>query len=325
MLPVNAIIALCTPGDVYPAPFAEAGYVLAGLETPAAAGDGKVVIDAVLFRTGRNLILAVEGKSGNNVEEDQARRYGELKADDVVVAAAISLREPGGRALQPMYVCLAESLDRVLQGLGEAGLACPVLAMSDDRIEHHGAGFLDPELEQAFAGPVVVPGPPPRHIPVDEDSPDEAFDALVLPTLVSQLSHKRQQVSVPALAETALAHLPVFGKAARSRLVAKVDGAARRAAERDPATFEYHGRTGTREYAVVRSVRNPEDAARQGRTQVYRAIARAAGKPWRRGAPGPDQMALFDELIDELEQVDEPEDTTTTDSDDKEEGGGGAE
>jgi len=211
-------------------------------------------------------------------------------------------------------VCLAEYVDRVLQGLGKAGVAFPVLAVGTKEITHHGASFEDPGLQAAFGGPVAVPGPPPRFITVDDESPEEEFDKLVLPALVAALSQKLPQVSVPSLSEQAIVHLAVFGKAARGRLVDKLDRAARRAAERDPATFEYHGRTGTREYAIVRFVRSPEDASRQGRTQVYQAIGRAAGKPrGRRGTPAADQMALFDELIDELAQAgdvsgDDPDD-----------------
>jgi hypothetical protein len=322
LIPVNALIALCNSGDVYPAPLAAAGYQLSGVEVPVAAGDGKVVIDAVLFRADRNMLLAGEAKSGANVDMGQARRYDEVTPDATVLATAITIREPGDRQLQPVYVCLAENIDRVLLGLGEAGVAYPVLSVGDDHIEHHGADFVDPDLQGAFADPIPVPGPPPRIIAVDDESPDLEFDALVLPALVANLSHQRPYISVPALAEDALAHLPMYAKAARTRLVTRVDGAARRAADRDPATFEYLGRTATRDHAVVRFVRSPEDAARQGRTQVYQSIARAGGQPPRkRRAPDPDQMALFDDLIDELQTADaEPAtDETTSDDEDGEE------
>ncbi len=302
------------PGDVYPSPLADAGYHLSGIETPVVASGGKVVIDAVFFRPDRNLVLVGEAKSGANVDERQAQRYGELESDDVVVAAAITVRVAGDRDLQPVYVCLAENGDRVLQGLGQAGVAYPVLVSDDEHIEHRSEAFLDPDLQAAFSRPVPVPGPPPRIIPVDEESPDEAFDALVLPALVATLSHRRTQLSVPTLAEEALHHLAIFGKAARKRLVSKVDAAARRIAERDPASFEYKGRTATRDHAVVRFVRSPEEAARQGRTQVYQSIARVAGKPARRRrAPSDDQMALFDDLIEEhqhAEETAEAEDAT---------------
>lgn len=303
---MNTLIALCTPGDVYPSPLADAGYQLNGIEVPVVSGEGTVVIDVVLFRGDRNIVLAGEAKSGANVDEEQARRYGELDSDDVVIAAAITIPQAGDRHLQPLYVCLAENRARILQGLKEAGLACPILAGDDSLIEHHGEPFLDPDLQEAFSQPVSVPGPPPRIIPVDDESPDEAFDTLVLPALVASLSHHRPQLSVPTLAEQTLPHLAIFAKAARGRLVSKIDAAARRIADQDPVTFEYNGRTARRDHAIVRFVRSPEEAARQGRTQVYQSIARAAGKPIRgRRAPSDDQMALFDDLIEEHQQAED--------------------
>ncbi|MEW6155342.1 MAG: hypothetical protein AB1673_15355 [Actinomycetota bacterium] len=87
-----------------------------------------------------------------------------------------------------------------------------------------------------------------------------------------------------------------------------MDAAVRRVVGRDPATFEYLGRTGNRELAYVRFVRSPEEAARQGRTQVYQAVARSAGKPARRRAEA-DQMALFDDLVEVVraDEADEDE------------------
>ena len=320
-MPVNALIALSTPGGLYPAPFGDYGYRLSGVEVPVVTGDGKVVIDVVLFQPDRNIILAGEAKSGANLDEDQARRYGYLAADNVVQAAAITIREAGDRTLQPVYACLAENLGRVLKGLGEAGLACPVLAIGDDQIQHHGANFVDADIQSAFDEPLHVTEQPPRIVPVDDLSPASAFDRIVLPALVATLSQQRQQISIPSLAEQALPQLPIFGKGARFRLVAKIDAAARRAAVRDPNTFEYLGRSGEREFGVVRFVRSPEEAARQGRTQVYQAIARSAGKPRRRGpTPSPDQMTLFDNVIDELEQADGIADGDDMTSDDEQGG-----
>jgi len=301
LIPVNAVIALCTPGDVYPATLAAAGYRVTGVEVPSPAGEGTVVIDAVLFNAVHNDVLAAEAKSGANVDEAQAKKYGALAADDVVRASSINVVEKGPRSLQPVYVCLAEHVERVLRGLGKAEVAFPVLAVGIDQVTHHGAAFGDSTLDLAFHEPVSVPGFPPRFIPVDPESSDEEFDRTVMPALVRMLSREREQISGAALAEEGIQHLVLYGKRARNQIISKVEAAARRAAERDPATFEYNGRTANRD-AIVRFVRAPEATARQGRTQVYQAIARAAGKPVRRSTSS-DQMALFDELIDELDEA----------------------
>lgn len=309
LVPVNALIAMCTPGDVYPSPFADAGYRLAGIEVPVATDGRSVVIDAVLFRADRNIILAGEAKSGANVESEQAHRYDSLDADSVVTAAAITIPTAGPREVQPVYVCLAASVDRIRKGLDDADVEVPIVAIDELAITRHGCSFIDSDLEAGFARALEAPGWPPRLVPVDDTSPDEDFDRLVVPALVATLSRRRPEISVPALAEQALRHLPMFGKQARGRLVTKVDLAARRAAQRDPTTFEYMGRTGVREHGVVRFLLSPEEAARQGRTQVYQGIARRGGKPTRRQAVSDDQMALF-ELVDGSQEAMLPSDNT---------------
>jgi hypothetical protein len=42
-----------------------------------------------------------------------------------------------------------------------------VLGVDNDRIEHHGAEFDDPDLQAAFDEPITAPGPPlgPRSLP----------------------------------------------------------------------------------------------------------------------------------------------------------------
>jgi hypothetical protein len=167
LVPVNALIALSTMGDIYPSTLADAGYHVAGIEVPVATDTGKVVIDVALFRSDRNRFLAGESKSGANIEKEQARQYGELNSDAVVAAAAVTIRAEGDRELQPLYICQTEHVSRILKGLSEAGLECPVLGVDNDRIEHHGAEFDDPDLQAAFDEPITAPGPPlgPRSLP----------------------------------------------------------------------------------------------------------------------------------------------------------------
>lgn len=230
----------------------------------------------------------------------------------MITAAAITIRAAGPREIQPVYVCLADCADRICTGLEKAGVHVPILVVSESAVVRRGRSFTDLEIESAFAEPLPVPGWPPRLLPVDDESPDDEFDRLVVPALVATLSHRRPEISVPAVAELAIRHLPMFGKQARRRLIAKVDLAARRAAQRDPTSFEYMGRTGTREHGVIRFLVSPEEAALQGRTQVYQGVARRAGKLTRRQAANADQMALFD-LVDGAREDMLSSDETDTD------------
>ena len=304
-MPVNALIALCHSGGSYPEILGSSGYYVAGIEVPVQTADGTVVIDVVMFQPERNVILAGEAKSGANVDDEQARRYGGLRADAVIQAASINVRSSNDRRIQSLYCCPSEKVGRVMQGLQAAGLACPVLAFSTASIKHHGATFIDQALKAKFAQPVPVPGRPPRIIPVDDESPDYLFDRLVAAGLVRELSRQRAEVSVPLLAEQAIPHLPIYGSSAQAKLVKKIDAAARRVVNSDSATFEYLPKTGTRGYAVVRFLRSPEEAAPQGRTQGYQAITRSyRRRSQAQSASDGTQMRLFDEMMGEFLQAD---------------------
>lgn len=303
LVPVNAAIALCVEGDSYPAPLAAIGFQLAGIEVPVTGAGGTVVVDVVAFKPSTNTLLAIEAKSGANIDERQAGAYAAISADALIEAASITLGAAGSRNVQSIVVCLAEHKDRILQGLAAAQVDPPVLAVDDAQIEHLGAHFHDPTVEAAFLEPLQAHGPPPRIIPVDADSPPEAFDALVMPALVAAMAQRRPEVTVTRLAEDAMPHIPLYGKKERNRLEAKVDEAARRIVHRDPGSFEYLPRTDNRDRAVIRILRNPEDAALQGRTQGYQGIARRARpRPRPPRQENPDQMAFF-EIVSEFERA----------------------
>ena len=294
---------MCGEGDSYPAPLAALGFRLAGIEVPVTGAGGTVVVDVVAFNPSTNNLLAMEAKSGANIEERQAKAYAAISADALVEAASITLGAAGSRTVQSIVVCLAEHKDRILLGLAAAEVDPPVLALEDAQLEHLGAPFDDPVLEAAFVEPLEANGPPPRIIPVDADSPSDAFDDLVMPSLVASMAQRRPEVTVPRLAEDALPHLPLYGKKERGRLEAKVDDAARRIVSRDPGSFEYLPRTGNRDRAIVRILRNPEEAALQGRTQGYQGIARRARpRPRPPRQENPDQMAFF-EIVSEFERA----------------------
>ena len=315
LIPLNVLLALCSgPRMLYPATLFDSGYRLAGIETPVSSGDDKVVVDVVMFQSERNMALAGEAKSGSNIDEDQARRYKRLDVDAVIQSASISITTPGTKSMQSLYCCPSDKADRVLIGLEAAELSCPVLAFDDVAIENRGGTFMDPALQDAFREPVRTSVLPPRIISVDEDSPVESFEKLVMAALVRELSWQRSHISVSVLAEQALSHLAIYGTPGRNRLVKKVDKAARAISERISDWFEYQPRTERRDHAMIRILKSPEDAALQGRTQGYQALGRlfhkeASGMPQK--MPPPNQAKLFDNLMDEIEQIDptaDPED-----------------
>jgi len=306
LLPLNAFISLCTPDHLWPSPLAGVGYRISGLEVPVASGGGRVVVDAVAFREDANRLLAAEAKSGNNVDGDQARRYVSLDADETVRAASITLTATPDRSIQGVYVCFAESADRISMGLEGAAAQLPILAVSRDQIVHRGTAFSDANVQAEFDSPVETSGYPPRYITVDPESSAQELEDLVRAALVQEMSHSHPQVSVEVLAQHAIPYLSMYGAKARGRLVEMVDAAARRICESDPDSFVYGRRTERRPYSVVEFRRQPEEADRRGRTQMYQAVARAAGRrPRPRREIEGQEMLLFEEFIEELESTPE--------------------
>lgn len=140
----------------------------------------------VSFRQHVNAVLAAEAKSDRNVAAEQARRYGSLDPDGVVVAASITVREPGARSADTVYVCLEEHQEWTLAGFASAEVALPVLMVSDAEIGHAGAAFRDVDPAAVFRDPLPLEGPPPRYVTLDHQSPAEVFDRVVLAKLVGR-------------------------------------------------------------------------------------------------------------------------------------------
>jgi len=311
LIPVNAFIALASPpATTWPSALYDVGFRVEGLEIPIGAGGGRIVIDCVAFDPATNRFLSAEAKSGSNVEVEQAQRYGEADPRDLVRIIGVSIKNPGELAAETVYVCLAESVDRIVLGLEKGGCQYPVLEVGADSVELHRRQFASDKVSEAFAEPVAVDGPPPEIISVDDHSPDEEFDRLVSPALVAEVSQGANTVGCPDLAARAIPHLRLFGQGHRNALIDAVSRAAQRLCDAAPENFEYRGRTQERGYGVVKIVDNPEHADPRGRTQRYQALKRRLGGVVP-AEPGPEQGSLFDEidLAAELDKADtgEPE------------------
>jgi len=317
LIPVNAILDLALADGLNPAPLADAGWAVAALEVPVRASGQTVVCDVVLFNPQAGHLLAVEAKSGANLEPEQGRRLAALTPDLLVIGGGITVPEPVPLRCGVLYACLAENADRICLGADEAGLRVPVLAVSgsDARLLRPQAG--DPLLSAALSSPAVWTHPIARVVPFDHESPAEAFDEPVRAELISAMARQRPSITIRALTEQAVRHFPIYGRAAQGRLLRGVRDAARRAAEAEPERFRYERSTGATEERVA-VLRSPETFDRRGRTQGYQAVWGSRASRARRRAEIPGQMDLFSEL-DEAERV-----ATEEESDNGSEGDGDA-
>lgn len=318
LVPVNAVLDLALADGLNPAPLAAAGWEVAALEVPVRVAAGAVVCDVVLFNPGTGHLLAVEAKSGANLEPEQGRRLTGLTPELLIVAGGITVQNPVSLQCEVLYACLADQADRIALGADDAGLRVPILAVSK-----HDVVLLRPQLASPLLSAALAPGvswthPVARIVPFDHESPTEVLDRPVRAELIAAMAQGRSSVTVRALTEQAVRHFPLYGRAAQGRLLRNIRDAARRAAEAEPERLRYERSTAFTEERVA-IIRSPETFDRRGRTQGYQAVwatrtSRARQRPEISG-----QMDLFSEL-DEAERV-----ATEEESENGTEGGGDAE
>ena len=317
LVPVNAILDLALADGLNPAPLAAAGWTVAALEVPVRVSGETVVCDVVLFNPQAGHLLAVEAKSGANLEPEQGRKLAALTPELLVLAVGITVPKPVPLRCGVLYSCLAENAGRICLGADGAGLRVPVLAVSRSEARLLRPQMADPLLSAALSSPAVWTHPVARIVPFDHESPAEAFDQPVRAELVSAMAQQRPSVTIRALTEQAVRHFPIYGRAAQNRLLRAVREAARKAAEAEPERFRYERATGVTEERVA-VLRSPETFDRRGRTQGYQAVWGSRTSRPRRRAEILGQMDLFSEF-DEAERV-----ATEEESDNGNEGGSDA-
>lgn len=301
--PLNGLLGLVIGDGLFPAPFKDAGFAVAGLEVPTRTPLGNVVIDVLLHQAATNELLACEVKSGANLEEDQARRYGAIDAAALVETAAITLPQRIRPSVRALYVCLKEHSSRIQQGLTAAGVAHDVLVIGPQEALYYPASSTRPGI----VARTPLPVPPPPIVPFDHDSAPEEMAPAVHAELVAALAHRRPQVTVPWLAEQAAPYFSLYGRQERRRLIRKVGQAARSIADEDPATFVFVP-SGGNDDAVVRLLRTPETNDPRGRTQAYQALSRVGPRRGRRTKQeDPDQLDLLQHIEQDEDERSVPE------------------
>lgn len=271
LLPVNAVLDLALADGLNPAPFAEAGWQVVGLEVPVRVTGQVVVCDVVLFNEATGRLLAVEAKSGANIEPDQARKLASVDPYDLILAGGITVPRPVTLRAEPLFVCLGEHSRRILRGLAAIGLTAPTLAVGEWSAQLADVDAASPELAAALGEPVRWRYPIAAVIRFDHQSPENVFNQPVRAELVAEMARGHTAITVRALTEHVTPHFAMFGRRAQGQLVRKVSSAARRAAEADPERLLFQPQTQTTEARVL-IARSPEDYDRRGRTQGYQAL-----------------------------------------------------
>lgn len=293
-LPINAILALVTPNELWPPILSDAGYRLAGLEIPSRTERGSVTLDVVLVHAHTNQLLVFEAKSGANVAADQARRLAVLDANAVARGAKAALTGSERPDVQVAYVCLAEHTDRIMQGLGALDLQFPVIAIGTSIDVHNAA--LPGRLADDLTCDVRLA--PPRILRHDAQTTAEELESYVLAELVRHQAHRTPHITLPTLTEGAVSMYPMLGSRAQQALRKQVRTAAERLAAARPDTYRVVRGAGSPDQTVVEILYSPENYRLQGRTQGYQRLRATTGV-----VPSDEaQLDIFDQLDDELDE-----------------------
>jgi hypothetical protein len=291
LIPFNAWIALMTGEGGWPAPLKKAGFRLLGLEWPVTTTAGLVVVDGLGLDDTRAAVLASESKSGHNVELEQARKYGAMTATEVARQLTTAA---SATSVQPVFVCIGGAEDRIRLGLEAAGLDAPIIVIGERRahVDHASGGGL-----VGLWDVQLPPGPPPRLIPVDSDSPETEFQELLLPAVVAAARRNLGVVAVGDLLDGAMPYWKTMGRSARERIRKKAVSALKTLAAGECKGFFAVEKGGSEiDGSVVRILKSPGSFDPRGETQGWQGLQRK-GQRALRGRPSarpPDQLSLED-------------------------------
>lgn len=222
------------------------------------------------------MLVPAEVKSGANADEDQARKYGSVTAEEVLRLATVHGARPDRTKIEPMYVVLKENRDRIRIGLKNAGLSCPVLTVDSSEAElsceakHHLSTFQAP-----------LPSPPPAVIPVDAESPAERYLELSIAQIVARAASGATSVSLDAILEAVNPYWAMTHDAVRGAIKTKAKDALKRAFEKEfKDNFALESTSSG--HAIIRVLRTPADYDPRGRSQGWQAMQKKAEHALRR-------------------------------------------
>lgn len=288
----------------WPHPLHDIGYRLVRIEQPVGVEGGEVGVDLVLVAEERNAALVVECKDGT-VQIQQAERYEQMTAVDLVQTGNVTLPSPSDALLGVAYAVQSEHVDGALQSLATAAPSAGVLEVGRE-IKWHGPPPMDEVLRRVLA--LAHPADPmavPRVLLVDEASPPEELAGPVANALQAAIVQGRDSVTISSLIEMACWGWPNFGRAFQGRLVREVQKMLKDAGSKELNGVLAVEGARNQSYATVRFHRSAAATTQAGELRAQRAlrakldsfVLRVTGRP---ASEYPGQM-LLDVSEDDLE------------------------
>ena len=165
---INLLISLShrTPDLDYP--LEKRGYSLDRIGINIVLPKGQLNPDVSFKSHKQNHLLLVEAKSGG-VDNEQAKKYGSLTADDISKRGLTTLPATN-LAFQVCYVCLSKNKREVLENEKRMNWGFPILVFDGSSLKKEitDAAFIDKDLENLFSAGVKFNREPSyTHYPFD--------------------------------------------------------------------------------------------------------------------------------------------------------------
>lgn len=154
---MNAVLGFLKRDPHWPSVLYESGYRLTMIEQPISVPSvGNVEADIICLNRKRNHAIVWECKSGQTVEEKQARVYSALSATDVQRTGNVSFPRPSSASVEVAYCCLSEDSKTISNALAEMKVAIPVISLGG-KAELASGQMKDVAISKLFMTGVSLP------------------------------------------------------------------------------------------------------------------------------------------------------------------------
>ncbi len=223
---INAIIAMCRIDNQWPHYFYDMGYGVKWIEYPFTCHTGETVVpDLVITSDIQNNCILFESKSGNNIENEQAKRYMKVKPEDVVSKLHVDTKGGKKPSNDVTYLCFSESTMHICQQLNNLKAKFPVLEASNDLIRLIKNRFSVDKLNQDLLKGITIDlsKTPMGYFPFDEVSTNSEVAPYVVRTLIAFARQNKPQFTSDEITRDIIGSLwEHFGDLKKKNLTNKV-------------------------------------------------------------------------------------------------------
>lgn len=187
---------MCRIDNKWPHYFYDMGYGVKWIEYPFTCHTGETVVpDLVITSDIQNNCILFESKSGNNIENEQAKRYMKVEPEDIVTKLHVDTKGGKKPSKDITYLCFSEATINIVQQLDSLDAKFPVLEMSTDLVKLANNHFSVEQLNKDLSKGIYIDRNkiPMGYFPFDEESSNSEIAPYVVRTLIAFARQNKPQ------------------------------------------------------------------------------------------------------------------------------------